>query len=221
MEPIKISDNALTAVSSSAERFIGYIYAGVLPLIILVIENSDVVGSFVSAIGGLLSVIIIIACGIGIYTVYFRVVGELLLFPFQHLFHYLLDAAMLKDKENRTSTIGLLVGYGVPILRAREAYESIKDMYFSRHERTIMHIDHGELHILYITATITMGFYVISAEYMGNSASPHYLWVATVSYFSALIGDTRQHSKESAVIRKQKDEVTKFLSERGLLRYCD
>lgn len=217
MDKIEISDKAVNAFASSAERLIGYLYAGMLPLIILTIERQENVASFVHATGGILVVIMTVSVGIGIYTVYFRIIGELFLYPIQHGLHMLIDVLTLKKGNNRTSTIGLLVSYGVPISRCRDAYESIKDTFFIKEEKTRLQVDHGELHILYLTATISFFTYIVLNNIINIQTQNYYLWLALITITAAFIGDTRQHSREASMIRTQEIEIKKFLNEKGFI----
>ena len=217
MEKIEISGKALGALASSAERFIGYFYAGILPLAILAIEKNSLVKECVGATGGVLAAIICLGLGIGIYTVYFRIIGELFIYPMQHGMHILLDWISRRTPQRYTSTILVLRGFGVPLYSCRTAYQAIKDELFTGQERSNIQISHGELHVIYLTAVITTTAYVL-LRYSSGSASSLYLVVAGTCFFAGLLADTRQHSREAFRLRAMKNDAITFLKEHGFIR---
>ena len=112
---MEISGQTFKGLADSAERLIGYLYAGVLPLAILAVEKPDFVKQVVGATSGLLAVIIAISLGIGIYTLHFRVFGELLIYPFQHIVHIIIDKVLLRrTPERSSSTMRILHDLDVP-----------------------------------------------------------------------------------------------------------
>jgi hypothetical protein len=132
MEKIELSDKVVQVIASAAERLIGYFYAGLLPVIILSIERGSVVKAFVEATGGVFALVCCFALGIGIYTIYFRIVGELVLYPIQHTFHMIYDE---KFASKRTSTIGLMCDSGVPLWRARGAYNFVRERFLTKEDK--------------------------------------------------------------------------------------
>jgi hypothetical protein len=214
MEKIELSDKVVQVIASAAERLIGYFYAGLLPVIILSIEKGSVVKAFVEATGGVFALVCCFALGIGIYTVYFRIVGELLLYPFQHALHMLYD----KKFSKRTSTIGLMQDSGVPLWRARSAYNFVRERFLTKEDRADLQVEHGELHVLYLTFVITFLYFLYLEFNLDQAHANIYFLISVVSYIAALVGDTRQHSKECAFLENNKSELDEFLLKHGLLR---
>lgn len=216
MDKLEVSDRTVSLLAAYAERMIGYIFSGLLPLLILTIEAKSMVKGYIEATGGILAALICIGLGIGIFSIYFRIIGELILYPLQHCIHILLDFCIRRRGDKQSSTVGLLVHYGVPILRCRDAYQTIKDEFFKKRERTEMQFSHGEIHVVYLTSVITMVAYFV-VNYTKGQASKLYIFISVVSLIAAIISDTRQHSKEAYRIRAEKNAVIKFLSDRGYI----
>ncbi|MEM1308782.1 MAG: hypothetical protein AAGF98_04645 [Cyanobacteria bacterium P01_H01_bin.153] len=216
MDKVVLSERALGIIAASAERFLGYLYAGVLPFVIVTIEKTSTVKEFVDATGGILAGTICLVIGIGIYTIYYRILGELLIFPFQHILHILLDVVTTKDPGKRSSTIGLLVHYGVPLNRCRSAYDSLKGVLFEGRDASEIQVSHGELHVLYLSSLITLAAFWGIQFFKGN-ASSLYVVISIVSFISALIADTLQHSREALVFKANQAEVVSLLKERGFI----
>lgn len=209
-----ISDNAIYAVSSAAERIIGYFYAGILPIVILTIQFPHDVKSFVETTGGLFAIIISMAVGIGIYTVYFKLFGEMVLYPLQHVIHLGLDLF----RGERTSSIGLLRDMGVRFSDLRDAYSAIRNEFFGKEIRIILEVDHGELHVLYLTALITFTAYFVIWITTGAIPSNAYLVISALSSIAALIADTRQHTRECHLMKREQESIEKYLKEHHFLR---
>lgn len=216
MEKPKMTIDSASFIASYAERIIGYIYAGLLPLLILTIEEKSIVKGCVDTTGAVLLTLICIGLGVGVFSIYFKIVGELFLYPLQHIFHILFDFIVRRSGDKRSSTVGLLVHFGVPILRARDAYQTIKDEYFQDFEKIEIQISHGELHVVYLTSLITFLTYII-LEYFRGNASSIYLYLSIISLLAGIISDSRQHSKESSRIRAHKRNIIVFLKEKGFI----
>lgn len=212
-----MSEKAINALTVSAEKLIGYFYAGLLTMAILAIENQNFVESFVKATGGFLAAIICFAVGICIFTIYFRILGGFAIYLFQHAIHILFDLLCRRKPHERTSTIGLLVYLKVPLLRTRGAYEKIKESFFTQQERSGIQIAHGELHVVYLTSVITFSTYFIIKCTTGTPSNI-YLLIAIISFLAALIGDTRQHSHEAFLIKIKIEDIKEFLSEHGYIK---
>jgi hypothetical protein len=216
-DKIEVSEKAVAAIASSAERYIGYIYASVLPVVILAIENGAQVKQVVESLGGVLTAIAAFVVGIGIYTVYTRVLGALLLFPMQHLLHYVADRFVFrKAPTERTCSIWLMHAWGVPLKHCRAAYHKARYQFFQGQDQIEVQVSHGELHVLYLTGiwTATAFFFMQSK---GLNPSSLYLYLCAAVSIAALIGDTRQHAAEAAYFKARIVEVKAFLKQEGLL----
>ena len=124
-DKIEISEKAVSAIASSAERYIGYVYAGILPLVILTVENGARVKQLTESLGGVLAAISAFVLGIGIYTIYANVLGAFFLFPVQHAAHLLRRRSprTICDRAHLTSLASQRL-WCTPYAYARCIYES-------------------------------------------------------------------------------------------------
>jgi hypothetical protein len=199
MDKLELSEKAVKVIGDSAERFIGYLYSGILILILLTIEDRQFVESFVKATGGILTAIICMSAGIGVYAIYFRLIGELFLFPLHYIMHTILDVVTGRWGEKRTCSLGVLHLYGVNFLSLRGSYEFIKRAFLNKEEGADIGVAHGELHVLYITSSL-------------------YLFISLVVYVAALIGDIRQHKSETFILKANKSKVVELLKRAGYIK---
>jgi uncharacterized membrane protein len=217
MDKLELSEKAVKVIGDSAERFIGYLYSGILILILLTIEDRQFVESFVKATGGILTAIICMSAGIGVYAIYFRLIGELFLFPLHYIMHTILDVVTGRWGEKRTCSLGVLHLYGVNFLSLRGSYEFIKRAFLNKEEGADIGVAHGELHVLYITSLILFMTYWI-LEYFSKQPSSLYLFISLVVYVAALIGDIRQHKSETFILKANKSKVVELLKRAGYIK---
>ena len=221
-EEVEVSGRTAAAIAASAERFIGYLYSGFLLVVIALLERDNLAklgfstGNPVSVTGGFLAAIIIFVLGIGVYSVYFRVLGEFVIYPIQHILHHLFFDLGRKAPTARSSPVGLMVGYGVSKWHARAAYMRVRDEFFTKKHQIEIQVAHGELHVLYITATVSLcAFFILKSR--GLLPSVIYLIVSGLFFVFALMGDTRQHTTEAVYIRKKEAKIKEFLQEEGFI----
>lgn len=197
-------------VLTHLERLIGYFYSGMLPAILFTIEYPQKMKLFFDAMGAFLGFLAIFSIGIGIFCAYFHLIGELILYPAQHIIHYLLD--IVKPNKNKiTSTIRFFrKEFGVPLLQTRSVYELVKNEFYVAKQKYSLHLIHGELHVLSITGTICLIYYFITHKYQ-------YLLLGAVSFIIWLIADTRQHSKEAMLMNREKEEIKDFLKKEKII----
>ena len=214
MEKESLSERAIGALGTSAERLIGSTYAGFLSFAVLLLQYPAQVKSLTESAGSGLIAVTCIAVGLGIYSFYFKVLGEFVLFPFQHAVHMLADVLRSKRGERRTSPIGQLLHFGVPVFDVRSAYDRVRIRLYEGHDSTEVQIAHGEIHVLYITSVILAVAYA-SATYLGKSPSELYIYIAAASLAASLISDTRQHSTEAKRFRRRIPDIRRYLVEEG------
>jgi hypothetical protein len=123
-----------------------------------------------------------------------------------------------KFASKRTSTIGLMCDSGVPLWRARGAYNFVRERFLTKEDKADLQVEHGELHVLYLTFVITFLYFLYLEFTLNQGHARIYLLISIVSYIAALVGDTRQHSKECAFLEQNKIEMDEFLSKHGFLR---
>ncbi len=213
----KISSKVYDLLALSIERIIGYTFSGIL-LLFLFVYNSENPELYIREIAGrtTLTIIACLVIGLGSYTIYFRLLGNFLLFPIQHLLHGLKDIVFNERGDNHTSTIFLLHHYGVNILRCRDAYEAVKDHIFSGDNAISVQLAHGELHVLYLmSVTAFLQVYIDFLRF--RTVGVAYYATAAFLYFCAVLGDTAQHSKEAFRIKAHRASVINFLLEEGFI----
>lgn len=216
-DKIEISEKAVSAIASSAERFIGYAYAGILPAVLLAFEDPAKVKKIVDSLGGVLSAISCFVVGIGVFTIYSKIIGELFLFPFQHAVQHLIDKMQKKTSRTGSSPVWLLRSYGVSAQHARRAYTKVRGVVYKGQENIDIQVSHGELHVLYLTA-VSLVVASMLLRYLGNEPSPFYIAVASIVYLAALVVDTKQHAIEAACFIEKSDEVKNYLKQEGLIK---
>lgn len=198
------------------EQLIGYGYAGLLAMGILAQIEPINLQETIKVLGAFLTLIVALALGVGLYVFYFRILGEFILYPTQHLIHGLLDCARGKTGKKHTSCVHYIGTLGVPLGCRRAAYEAIKASFYSEDECRRIQLSHGELHVLYLTAMETAGA-AIYLSMQGKSIAPWSI-AAIVFYLGALLGDIKQHSMESIMLRARGEEfLRKYLTRAG---YC-
>jgi hypothetical protein len=214
-DKIELSEKAVSAIASSAERFIGYVYAGIVPFCVVAIENGRFVKQITESLGGVLTAITAFVVGIGIYTIYVRVLGELLIFPLQHFLHHMADRLLRKSDDQSSSPVWLVHHWGVPLKHSRGAYHKIRNHFFTGQDQVEIQVSHGELHVLYLTAISGLAVYFLMQN-LGQSPSPFYLIISAIVYVAALVADTRQHAIEAASMRTKVEDIRSFLYAEGL-----
>ncbi|HEX9670795.1 MAG TPA: hypothetical protein VGC93_15085 [Thermoanaerobaculia bacterium] len=196
------------------EQLLGYAYAGLLSAVIAAALEPSRVQGFVGSLGGLLASLAALGIGVGIYVLYFKVVGEFLIYPLQHALHRLVDYARGRRAAFSTSSVAYLGYLGVRFGHRRAAYEAIKAFFFEGKARRRIQLAHGELHVLYLTAVEAAA----AASYLAGHKRPytHWLWSAAIVFGAAIVADTRQHMIEASMLRAHDpEEVQQFLSNGG------
>lgn len=206
----------IRSLGVTPEQLIGYAYTGFLCLACLAIVDAPSVKGLSDAVGSGLLVVIALAAGVAGFTFYFRVVGEILLFPMQYFVHHWLDRLLGRKGEQHTATLSFLHSLGVPWLRCHAAYQEIKANFYPSGPRTQIQLTHGELHVLYVTATTLLGF----SAYAGQS-SPRFvsmLFVGLATLAAAILSDTIQQSIEThALSSVDRSQLLSFLRQKGLI----
>lgn len=208
MDQIELSEKTIRSISAFSERIMGYFYSGLLPLLVLSIEAPLFLKNIINSCGPLLTMVFSFGIGIGVYSIYFRIIGELIIFPFQHLIHFFFDS--FRNINNSGSTIRILISYGVPIMKCRMAYQALKENFFVDDLHKELQISHGEIGVLYITSVIMFFSYFIIL-YINGFASFAYLYLSIGMFVPGLISDTIQHSKEAHLLKVYEENVIEFL----------
>lgn len=202
----------------TSEQFIGYFYSGLLASLIFALLEPSKVKTVVDSLGNILSIFIALGIGIGLYTIYFQIVGEFFLFQLQRLIHHVFDRLLGNRNENQTSSTGYLGYLGVPFIMRRKAYESIKNDFDGDPVKLNLHLSHGEIHVLYITSIFLLAASFYSYT-VGYENSVKWLSFGLIFLFGGLISDTKQHIKETHIFKSiGREKIRQFLVERKLIQ---
>jgi len=223
---MQLDEAFLDAVGVTSERLFGYIYAGTLTLLSAWLIDAAPIEHRLRAAGSLVGLIILLGVGSGVFGVYYRIFGSLILFPLTHWLHRAWDRVRGKTTlATTTSTMAYLRYLGVTNPEA--AYLAIKDSFAPARstfpvgvgatatETRFFHA-HGEVHFLYLTTVITCVAVVFVSAFRGTSSTPWFI-ASAVAYLGALIADIRLHSAETVQMRSSEAALREFLAEHGYL----
>ncbi len=223
---MQLDKDLLDALGVTSERIFGYIYAGIITTITAWLINPTPIEHLLNAAGAIVAVLLVIAVGSGVFGIYFRVLGSLILFPLTHWLHRGLDRLRAKTQlDTVTSTIGYLRRLGVR--KPEAAYLAIKDGFTPVRSKGPLGLDatatdvrffhaHGEGHFLYLTTIVTLFAGVFVNSFRSTPALPWFV-ASAASYVGAVIGDIRLHSEETAQMRGSEKELRVFLHEHRFL----
>lgn len=158
--------------------------------------------------------------GIGIYVIHRYVLGELMLFPFVHWLHNRWDIRSGLTEGKSTSTIHYLISLGVKEPQARSAYTAWR-AYQTDTDASVkeaLHLQHSEIHVLYLTAEITLLGCIWSFFKRGDmTLAAIFLGVSFLSLASVIIADIRQHRLEAHLLKQGEESLKVFLQSSGHL----
>lgn len=207
----------LSRLGVTPEQVVGYFYAGLFSAVVCSLVAPAATKATVDNLGPVLATLAAFALGVGIYVLYRRLIGELLLYPIYHAVHGLIDALFRRPPERRTSTTNYLGGLGVPLGCRRIAYTTIREVLFDTETQRRLDLAHGEIHVLYLTAIECW----LAALYLRFEAQPvagAWIITALLAFLAALFSDTRQHSLEVQLLRNfGAERLRTFLEESGYL----
>lgn len=208
----------LDSLGTSPEDALGYIYAGVVPALLAAIVDPDGVRSVTATVGPIATAAIALGAGSGIYVLYRRVLGDLMLYPLQHALHRWFDKLCRRSGVEQTSCTGFLSSLGVPWGQRQLAYDSIKHLLLPPQRHRELSHAHGELHFPYLTSALLASTATYAAV-TGQPGGTSWLAASAVMLLVALIADTRQHSYEAGLLKSlNRQELLRFLSDHGFLR---
>ena len=209
-------DNVFRTFGATPEQIIGYVYTGLLSLLCLALSDSALVKQLKDSMGTLLLAVFVVTVGLAGYTVYFKIFGELILFPLQYLLHHALDFLRGRRGERHTATLSFIHYLGVPWPYCHAAYQEIKNEFYPGVTGPRIQLAHGELNVLYLTAIVLFAFGV-RGLLVADAAWP-FLAVGLAFLICAFTADTIQQSLETQMIRSSdRASLVKYLTERGLL----
>ncbi len=196
------------------DRILRYGYGGFLLLALaLLCGKAGALKPAIEAAGSVLGPLVVFACGAAIYTVYRYLLGEWVLFPIAHGLDWLVSKGN-KKPTNAVSPIWYCVQLGVPMLKARAAYNALRREKLKDSTAQRLNLSHSEAHLLYLTSVITIASYWLIAH------EALLLTAGFVALCAALANDVRQHREELPTIRADvsDQELIDFFKERGFIR---
>lgn len=220
---MQLDKDLLDALGVTSERIFGYIYAGIITTFIAWLIYPTPIEHLLSAAGAIVAVLLVVAVGSGVFGIYFRVLGSLILFPLTHWLHRGFDRLLARTKvDTVTSTIGYLRRLGVR--KPEAAYLAVKDTFAPVRSTGPLGLDatandvrffhaHGEVHFLYLTTVVTFFAGVFITFFRSTPGLPWFV-ASVVSYIGAVVADIRLHSEETAQMRDSEEELRDFLRER-------
>ncbi|WP_286922883.1 hypothetical protein [Flavobacterium sp. UBA4197] len=202
---------------ANIERLIGYFYSGLSAVLVIAILKPKEIKDIIETLGSPIAVVTSLALGIGLYSLYFHIIGELFFFQLQRFYHYVTDLVHGYKNQHQRSNTGYVGYLGVTFSKRRQAYECLKNELINDDIKTEIHLKHGELSIIYISATycfMAYGYCIMTENYCA-----FWLYIGLILLIGAIITDTAQHSKENYIFKQtSEDELKKFLRSRGLLK---
>jgi Na+-translocating ferredoxin:NAD+ oxidoreductase RnfD subunit len=199
-------------------RLIRYTYGGLLTALLAAIAEPTSIASIVGALGTILAPLAAVGLGTGVYIIHRHVLGETILFPLTHRIHAWWDRVQGHTEEATTSTIGYLKVLGVQ-RNIRSAYTAFRDQFFDPSLREKLDIQHSELHVLWITAELTLIAAVYLASTKRITGAIMLLILCVLAILSVIVADIRQHQMECHLMRTtEHQQVISFLQERGFLQ---
>lgn len=196
----------------SVNNILRYGYSGFLMVGIISLVDPNILEKAIKASGPVVTPLAIFFVGTCIFVVYRYVIGEFLLFPIMHLFHWVVDKVI----GGTSSPTGYLGELGVIFGERRAAYSEIRRDLLKDEERERFNFAHSETHILYITA-IELGVAFLIIDKNTFSLLYFFLFGAILTFLSAIITDIQQHRVEYKILRHfyKRDKLIEFLTKRG------
>jgi hypothetical protein len=183
-----------------------YAYPGLLAAFLAAAFRDQFVGQVVTALGSLLTPLVVVALGGAIHAFYRHVAGELIIYPLHHRVHDKFD--QWKKRPPTDSYAYLIRELHVPVKDVQVAYFLFRDKFGDDRTREEQDIAHTELHALWVTALVFIGAVFLK------------WWLAPVGVIvgvAALLGEIHQHSLEVVRMRAGKEQLKADLEAAKLL----
>jgi hypothetical protein len=181
-------------------------------------SNPVLTQNVVSALGNVLSPIVVVVVGAAIYLAYRIILGEWILYPTRHGIHFLLDKRRRRNAPDAfISFTALLAAEGVPFGMRRYAYSEIRDCegILDHSTRERLDLIHATYHFLYLTSVES----IVAAWYIAHYANSIHNWkalsvISGICIVAAFVADIRQDSWECRLLRQDRNQLRQFLKER-------
>lgn len=208
------SNDLVEKIGLNTEEIVGYLYSGTLLGLLWWKLRPDEVTAFCTAVGSVEFALGLLLLGPGIYCFYFRVIGDLVVFPIQHRIHRVLD----RLSGRTTSPVRLVAHMGVGLGSRRAAFNLVKSEFLDEGWRNRTALHHAEMQVLYITAVELLGAAALSAA-TGAAFAPGPLMIwGLAALTAAIVADTKQHRRDTQLIERMGDDALRaFLEDEGFL----
>ncbi len=190
-----------TSLGLTPERVVAYAYAGLFVAFAGAIVDPVAVKRLVDSLGGFLSTLVTLALGVAVYVFHRQVLGELFLYHVHHLIHRGLDFLAGRSGNQLSSSTAYLGYLGVPLGSRRNAYGAIREVFLDEETKRRLDLAHGELHVLNLTAVGCLAVGLLRLFGSGRAASLPWIVAGIVTYAGALVGEIRQHSLETRMLK--------------------
>ena len=196
-------------------KIIRYAYPGFLSLLFVSFVAPSELKTLLDTIGVSLTAVCSIVVGAAIYVGYRLVLGELIIFPLVDTIH-----TRISGITGLPGGVTSWLASNFKIRRGsrRAAYSYLR--YYCHEKSEVRHMDfiHTELHILYLSAVITLGF----AIFQGATGSSHALPLGitgSLVLIAACVADIHAHMRERIYFEKVIDSnsVRKILAKGGFI----
>lgn len=197
-------------------RIIRYAYPGFLTLLFMSFVATDEIKALQGTIGVALTAVCAVVVGAAIYVGYRLVLGELVIFPIVNAMHTFIS-------KHTKLTVGVTGWLGSPRFSVglgsrRAAYGYLRNKCNDKSEARNLDFIHTELHILYLSAVITIGF----AIFQGVNDSSHAISLGItgcVILFAACMADIRAHIRQKTYFERVvgSESVRNLLVEGGFV----
>lgn len=196
-------------------RIIRYAYPGFLTLLFMSFVATDELKALQGTIGVALTAVCAVVVGAAIYVGYRLVLGELVIFPIVNAIHTFIS----KHTRLTVGVTGWLGSrFSVGLGSRRAAYGYLRSKCSDKSEARHLDFIHTELHILYLSAIITIGFSIFQS--ISNSSHSIPLGITgCVILFAACMADIRAHIRQKIYFERVEgsESVRKLLAEGGFV----
>jgi len=200
----------------SIHEILRYIYGGLLSFLLFAIVKPDETKKVVEALGNTLTIFIAFAIGAAIYSIHRPCIGELLYLLHEWIHHF-------RQKEGFfTCRIHYLKKtFGIKsISLSTEAYRTIRDskLYNEfREQQNSFHLQHSELHVVYITFVLVFFawlFSILDPETKPLVSNTILFVVSIFCLVSGIVGNILLCRRECKVLLQVNQEEIKALLEK-------
>lgn len=214
-------EDAFVKLGLSLGRLIRYAYSGFLFCLLAAHVEPEKTRQTVEALGPVLSPIVALLVGVGIWVFYREFIGELILYPIRHLIHTTCGHVRNRWRSKRGKApipLGSFTHYfgtlKVTLGSRRWVYRTLRSSdILPETDRKKLELVHSEFHVLYITAVEFAG----AALWQG--ALGRYPWflasIALITLIVVFYIDIRQDAFETHVFRTLDDKIRPWLKELG------